>query len=46
MWALIILAIIAVVLFAAFFVISRVNPQLLDSILYTPEELEIINWKL
>ena len=43
MWALIILAIIAVVLFAAFFVISRVSPELLDNILYTKEELEIIN---
>ena len=45
-WALVAIVITAAVLFAAFFVISRVNPQLLDSILYTPEELEIINWKL
>ena len=46
MWTFIILIIIAVVLFVAFFVISRVSPQLLDSILYSKEELEIINWSL
>ena len=41
-----IIFIIAVVLFGAFFIISRVAPELLDSILYSKEELEIINYKL
>ena len=44
MWAAVILVIIALVLFAAFFIISLVSPELLDSILYSKEELEIINW--
>lgn len=46
MWAFAVVAIAAVVLFAAFFIISRVSPELLDSILYTEEELEIINWPI
>ena len=46
MWTMIILLILAVVLFIAFVVISRTNPQLLDNILYSKEELEIINHKL
>lgn len=46
MWTFIILVIIAVVLFVAFFIISRVSPELLDCILYSEEELEIINWSL
>ncbi len=41
-----ILLVIAVLLFAAFFIISRISPELLDSILYTKEELEILNYKL
>ena len=46
MWTIIILLIIAAVLFGAFFVISRVAPELLDSLLYSKEELEIINYEL
>ena len=46
MWTLIILLIIAAVLFGAFIIISRTNPELLDNILYSKEELEIINHKL
>ena len=46
MWTIVALVVVAVVLFAAFFVISRVSPELLDNLLYTEEELEIINWKL
>lgn len=38
--------IVAAVLFAAFFVVSRVSPELLDPILYTEEELEVINYRL
>ena len=45
-WTILVLVIIAAVLFGAFFVISRVSPELLDNILYTKEELEIINWQL
>ena len=46
MWTLVILLIIAAVLFGAFIIISRTNPELLDNILYSKEELEIINHKL
>ena len=46
MWTAIILLIIALVLFGVFFIISRVSPELLDSILYSKEELEIINWTI
>ncbi len=40
---------LAIVLFAAlafgsFLLLSHVNPELIDSILYTPEELQIINY--
>ena len=45
-WTILVLVIIAAVLCGAFFVISRVSPELLDNILYTKEELEIINWQL
>ena len=41
-----ILLVIAAVLFAAFFIISRISPELLDTILYSKEELEILNYKL
>lgn len=37
------LIIAAALLLGAFIAVSRYQPQLLDSILYTPEELEIIN---
>ena len=37
------LVIAAALLLGAFIAVSRYQPQLLDSILYTPEELEIIN---
>ncbi len=37
------LIITAALLLGAFIAVSRYQPQLLDSILYTPEELEIIN---
>jgi hypothetical protein len=43
---LLILVILGVLLFAAFFIVSRVSPELLDSILYSKEELEILNYKL
>ena len=46
MWTFIILIIIAAVLFVAFFAVSRLSPELLDNILYSKEELEIINYKL
>ena len=36
----------AAVLLAAFVVTSRVAPELLDTILYTTEELEILNYKI
>ena len=46
MWTILILVLVSAALFGAFVLISRVNPELLDSILYTKEELEIINWQL
>ena len=46
MWAIIILLIVAAVLFGAFFAVSRICPELLDNILYSKEELEILNYKL
>lgn len=46
MWTLIVLIIVAVVLLGAFIVLSRIAPELLDSILYTKEELDIINYQL
>lgn len=45
-WTLLIVVIVAAVLFGAYFVVSRVSPELFDSILYTKEELEILNYKL
>ena len=36
-------AVIAVILLAAYMVAARVAPEWIDSLLYTPEELEIIN---
>ena len=46
MWTLIVLIIVAVVLLGAFIAVSRLAPELLDSILYTKEELDIINYQL
>lgn len=46
MWTILTPVLIAAALFGAFVLISRINPDLLDSILYTKEELEIINWQL
>ena len=45
-WTIAILVIVAAVLFGVFFAISRICPELLDSILYTKEELEVINWTI
>ena len=45
-WAMLVIVIVAAVLFGAFFLISRISPELLDSILYSKEELEILNYKL
>ena len=45
-WTALIVIILAAVLFGAFFAISRISPELLDSILYSKEELEILNYKL
>ena len=45
MWAVLAPVLVAAVLFGAFVLISRINPELLDPILYTPEELEILNYK-
>jgi hypothetical protein len=45
-WTVLIIIILAAVLFGAFFAISRISPELLDSILYSKEELEILNYKL
>ena len=45
MWAVLTPVIVAAALFGAFVLISRINPELLDPILYTPEELEILNYK-
>ena len=45
-WTVLIVIILAAVLFGAFFAISRISPELLDSILYSKEELEILNYKL
>lgn len=45
-WTVVIILIVAAVLFGAFFAISRISPELLDSILYSKEELEILNYRL
>jgi hypothetical protein len=38
-----VIAAVAVLLFIAYIVAAHVTPEWIDSILYTPEELEIIN---
>ncbi len=41
----VVLALVAALLLGAFVGLSRLNPEIFDSILYSPEELEIINHK-
>ena len=44
-WIWLLAVVLLVVLaFGAFLLLSHVNPELIDSILYTPEELQIINY--
>ncbi len=47
-WLIVVLAVAAAVIlfFAAFFILCRVAPDFIDSILYTPEQLRIINYEL
>ena len=45
-WTVLILIILVAVLFAAFIAISRISPEFMDSILYSKEELEILNYHL
>ena len=45
MTTMIVLVVLAVVLLAAFTVVARMMPGVFDTILYTPEELEILNYK-
>ena len=44
MTTMIVLVVLAVVLLAAFTVVARMMPGVFDTILYTPEELEILNY--
>lgn len=44
MITMIVLVVLAVVLLAAFVVVARMMPGVFDTILYTPEELEILNY--
>lgn len=44
--AMVVLAVLAVVLLVAFVVVARMMPGVFDAILYTPEELEILNYRL
>ena len=44
MITMIVLVVLAVVLLAAFAVVARMMPGVFDTILYTPEELEILNY--
>ena len=45
MTTMIVLVVLAVVLLGAFTVVARMMPGVFDNILYTPEELEILNYK-
>lgn len=45
-WTVLALAIFAVLLLAAFAIVGRLCPEWVDSFLYTPEELEILNHRL
>ena len=44
--AVLIIVIAALVLFVVFFALSRICPEFIDHLLYTKEELEIINYQL
>ena len=46
MTTMIVLVVLAVVLLGAFVVVARMMPGVFDTLLYTPEELEILNYKL
>ena len=46
LWTVLIVLIVAAVLFGVFFVLSRICPGLIDQLLYTKEELDIINYRL
>lgn len=43
-WTLIALIILAVLALAAFMILARTSPDFIDSILYTPEDLEVIRY--
>lgn len=45
-WTILIVLLMAALLFGAFILVSRISPELLDPILYSKEELEIINYQL
>lgn len=42
-WTIIVLVVLALTALAAFLILARIEPDFIDSILYTPEELEILN---
>ena len=42
-WTIIVLAALTLTALAAFMILAHTAPDFIDSILYTPEELEIIN---
>ena len=46
LWTILIVLLMAVLLFGAFILVSRISPELLDPLLYSKEELEIINYQL
>ena len=46
MTTMIVLVVLVVVLLGAFVVVARMMPGVFDTLLYTPEELEILNYKL
>lgn len=45
-WTVVALIALAITALAAFIILAHTAPDFVDSILYTPEELEIINWSL
>lgn len=44
LYVFLVILVLLVVAFSAFLVLVEVAPEFVDTILYTPEELEIINW--
>lgn len=46
LWTILTVLLMAALLFGAFILVSRISPELLDPILYSKEELEIINYQL